>query len=452
MRRRTTGLALLSLATALTVAGCATGTAASSSSSDGIVPELDPNQNVQITFESYNLTQAGPWTDTINGLIADFEAAHPNIHVKAQPPQGTSAAGSGTASSVQTQLLAGNPPDVAQLTFDTLDFAVNELGAKSLDSLVGTNAVQEHLAGAHPYHPRAATLGDWNGETYGMPYVFSTPVLFYNANAFQKAGLPADTDLSTWPKVAEAAKKITATTGKPALTISCAVKGGNWCMQGLFRSAGGNVLSEDRTTVEFASNESLAAVQMLRDLYDQGVLANQDSAGQMESFMKGDSAIQLQSSAVQGMLLGASKAAGWELRAAAMPAFEGREAVPTNSGSALFVFAQDPAKQRASWELIKFLTSDHAYTQISSKIGYLPLRTSLTTDPAALKTWADGNPLLAPNLAQLDRLEPWQSYPGNSYVQIDDILATAIEESVFYGKDPAATLSAAQKRAQDLLP
>lgn len=451
MRRRTTGLALLSLATALTVAGCATGATASSSSSDGLAPELDPNQEVEIVFESYNLTQAGPWTDTVTGLIADFEAEHPNITVKAQPPQGTSTAGSGTASSVQTQLLAGNPPDVAQLTFDTLDFAVNQLGAHSLDSLVGTDAVQEHLAGAHPYHPRAATLGDREGQTYGMPYVFSTPVLFYNASAFQKAGVPADTDLSTWPRVAEAAKKITASTGKPSLTISCAVKGGNWCMQGLFRSAGGNVLSEDRESVEFASDESLAAVEMLRDLYDQGVLANQDSAGQMESFMKGDTAIQLQSSAIQGMLLGASKAAGWELRAAAMPAFDGRDAVPTNSGSALFVFAQDPAKQRAAWELIKFMTSDHAYTEISSKIGYLPLRTSLTTDPAALKSWADGNPLLAPNLKQLDRLEPWQSYPGNSYVQIDDILATAVEESVFYGKDPATTMAAAQKRAQDLI-
>ncbi len=108
---------------------------------------------------------------------------------------------------MQTQLLAGNPPDVAQLTFDTLDFAVNQLGAHSLDSLVGTDAVQEHLAGAHPYHPWAATLGDWEGQTYGMPYVFSTPVLFYNASAFQKAGVPADTDLSTWPRVAEARRR-----------------------------------------------------------------------------------------------------------------------------------------------------------------------------------------------------------------------------------------------------
>ncbi len=83
MRRRTTGLALLSLAAALTVAGCATGATASSSSSDGLAPELDPNQEVEIVFESYNLTQAGPWTDTVTGLIADFEAEHPNITVKA---------------------------------------------------------------------------------------------------------------------------------------------------------------------------------------------------------------------------------------------------------------------------------------------------------------------------------------------------------------------------------
>ena len=43
------------------------------------------------------------------------------------------------------------------------------------------------------------------------------------------------------------------------------------------------------------------------------------------------------------------------------------------------------------------------------------------------------------------------SYPGNSYVQVDTILATAIEDSVFYGKDPKSTLADAQKRAQALI-
>ncbi|MDF3312719.1 extracellular solute-binding protein [Rhodococcus sp. T2V] len=452
MRRTKLAAVLVAAVAAATLAGCATGGGAAGPGSGGDpVPELDPNQQVDIVFESYNLAQAGLWSDVINGLIADFEVEHPNIHVKGQPPQGGGTVGSGTASSVQTQMLAGSPPDVAQLTFDTLDFAVNQLGAQSLDALAGKDAVQANFAGTHPFHPRAATLGDWDGETYGIPYVFSTPILFYNATALAKAGLPADADLSTWPKVAAAAKAVTAATGKPALSVSCSVKGGNWCMQALFRSAGGNVLSQDRKTIEFGTPESVSAVTMLRQLFDDGVLANVDSAGQMESFAKGDVSMQLITSAVQGMYLKSAAAGGWDLRAAPLPAFEGRQAVPTNSGSALFTFSQEPAKQRASWEFIKFMTSDHAYTEISSKIGYLPLRTSLTQDPASLKSWADGNPLLAPNLGQLDRLEPWKSYPGNSYVQADDILAQAVEDSVFYGKDPTPTMAAAQQRVQELI-
>lgn len=452
--RNTKGLALVAMsAAALTLTGCATGSVdAVASGSGATVPELAPDQKVEIVFESYNLTQAGAWTDTIMSLVDEFEAAHPNITVKAQAPQGTpGAGGTASASSVQTQMLAGTPPDVAQMTFDSVDFSINQLKASSLDDLVGKETVQENFGGDHPYHPNTTTLGDWKGETYGMPYVFSTPVLFYNATTFEKAGVPADADLSTWPKVAEAAKKITATTGKPSLSVGCSVKGGNWCMQALFRSAGGGVLSADRESIEFGEPASVEAVAMLRELFDDGVLANQSAAAQVEAFMKGDTAITMNSSAVQGNMLKASQAGGWELRNTGMPAFEGHQAVPTNSGSALFVFSQDPAKQRAGWELIKHMTSDHAYTEIASKIGYLPLRTSLTEDPATLKPWADSNPLLAPNLAQLDRLEPWVSYPGNSYVQIDDILATAVEESVFYGKDPAATMAAAQQRAQDLL-
>lgn len=450
--RKTRWKIATALAASLALAGCATGGATTGGSDSAVqVPELDPNQQVDIVFESYNLAQAGLWTDTITGLISDFEATHPNIHVKAQPPQSGGAAGSGTASSVQTQMLAGSPPDVAQLTFDTLDFAVTALKARNLDELVGEDAVQANFGGDHPFHPRAATLGDWNGDTYGVPYVFSTPTLFYNSTALIEAGLPADTDLSTWSKVSTAAKAVTAKTGKPSLGVSCSVKGGSWCMQALFKSAGGGVLSEDRKTVEFGEPASVSAVTMLRGLYEDGVLVNADSATQYEGFAKGDIAIDLNTSALQGMFVSSAAKAGWDLRATAMPAFDGHAAVPTNSGSVLSVFSQDPAKARAAWELIKFMTSDHAYTQISTKIGYLPLRSSLTQDPAALKPWADGNPLLAPNLKQLDSIQPWQSYPGNSYVQVDDILAQAIEESVFYGKDPKSTMQAAQQRAQDLI-
>ena len=447
--RRHAALAVTA-ATAILLAGCSAA-ATPTEELTGTIPELGPDQKVEIVFESYNLLQAGAWTDTITGLIEDFEAEYPNITVKAQPTQGAGAAGTNTVGSVQTQMLAGNPPDVAQITFDSLDFAVNELGAQPIEKLVGTEAVEEAFGGEHPFHPKAAVLGDWDGVTYGMPYVFSTPVLWYNATAFEAAGIPADVDLSTWDKVKEVAETITAQTGKPAITISCSVKGGNWCLQGMIRSNGGQVLSDDRSTIEFGEADAVGTIEMLRDLFDAGVLANLDSTAQYEAFAKGDSVIQLQTSALQGTFMAAADAGGWELKNTTMPAFGDKQVVPTNSGSALFMFSQDPAKQRAAWELMKFLTSDHAYEKITTGIGYLPLRTSLTEGDGALADWAASNPLVAPNLAQLDDLEPWVSYPGKSYVQVDDILATAVEDSVFYGKDPESTMADAQERAQALI-
>jgi multiple sugar transport system substrate-binding protein len=447
---RSLALTIVAGTAALTLAACSGTTQASSVAAK--IPELAANQQVDISFESYNLAQAGVWTDTVKGLVADFEKQHPNIHVTAQAPQGGGAVGSNTVSSIQTQLLAGKAPDLAQLTFDTLDFAATQLGANPISDLVGQDAVDAHLNGTHPFHEKAKTLGNWNGKTYGIPYVFSTPVLFYNATQLKAAGLPAEVDLSTWDKVLTVAKAVTAKTGKPSLDITCSVKGGNWCMQGIFKSNGAEVLSGNRKTIGFGSDAAADTVAKLADMYKAGVLRNSDYSSTSEGFAKGETALQLTTSALQGMFMSSAAKEGWQLKAAGMPGFGNKPSVPTNSGSALFILGQDPAKQRASWELIKFMTSDHAYEEISSKIGYLPLRTTLTEQGGALYDWARKNPLLAPNLAQLDRLQPWVSYPGNSYVQVDDILGTAIEDVVYYGKDAKTTMAEAQRRAQDLLP
>ena len=364
-RHRYAPLSLVAALTTLGLTGCAVSGAAGTAETAAAVPTLTPDQKVSIVFESYNLLQAGLWTDTINGLIADFEAEHPNITVEAQPTQGASSASTNAVGSVQTQMLAGNAPDVAQLTFDSLDFAATELKAVPLDQIAGEDGVEDALGGEYPMHERAAALGEWDGHLYGMPYVFSTPVLFYNQTALEAAGLPADTPLSTWDDVAAAATTVTAATGKPSLAVSCSVKGGSWCMQGIIRSAGGHVLSEDRSTIEFGEPGAVTAVSGLRSLYDQGVLVNQDSATQMESFGRGDTVFQLQTSALQSSYMGAAKAGGWTLAAAPMPSFGDTPTVPTNSGSALFVFSSDPAKQRAAWEFVTFMTSAHAYARRS---------------------------------------------------------------------------------------
>ncbi|NKQ58323.1 ABC transporter substrate-binding protein [Amycolatopsis sp. K13G38] len=445
----------LALAGALTASACGLGsTAASGPATVAQAPELKPDQQVSIVFESYNFGQAGAWTDTFNELIGKFEQTHPNIHVKAQKPQGNSPnPATDTISSIQAQMAAGNPPDVAQLGFSDLDFTIHGLGAKPLDDLVGKDAVQANFDGAkYPYAPTARTIGNWDGKTYGVPFVFSTPVLYYNATLFQQAGLDPNKPPKTWDEVQQDAQAIKNVAHKDGVYIDCLTKTAkDWCYQSLVRSDGGTVISADRKSLTFADQANVDVVKMAQNLVNTGSSPKLTQQQGYEAFARGDIGMILETSAIQATFTKGAKDK-WDLRSAEMPAFGTKPTVPTNSGASLFVLSNDPAKQRAGWELIKFLTSEDAYVTIASKIGYLPLRTGLLDDPAGLKDWAAKNPLLKPNVDQLARMEPWVSFPGNSYLQIRDGMMDAVEKAVYQGADPATTLAAAQQQASALMP
>ncbi|MEU8782772.1 ABC transporter substrate-binding protein [Streptomyces sp. NPDC048637] len=417
------------------------------------VPELKPNQKVSITFESYNFGQAGPWTDTFTALIKKFEQAHPNIKVTAQKPQGNSPNPAADAvSSVQNETASGNPPDVAQLGFGDLDYAVNGLGAKPLDDLVGKSAVRKNFAGAHPYAAKARTLGDWKGKTFGVPFVFSTPVLYYNATLFREAGLDPAKPPKTWGEVAKDALAIKKKTGKDGHYSDCLTKiATDWCWQSMVRSNGGRVLSEDRAKLTFDQPPAVEAAKTAQRMVKSGATPKLSQEQAYNEFARGGMGMILETSAIQGVFMKGAKDK-WDLRATTSPGYQGKTVIPTNSGSALFVYSKDPAKQRAAWDLITFLTSDEAYTMISSKIGYLPLRTGLVDDPKGLQTWARQNPLIRPNLDQLARLEPWQSFPGKNYIQARNEMLDAVEKIVYQGADAQSTLTGARKQASKLLP
>lgn len=453
--RRPAGLAATMLALGLTAAACGNGTTSASSTTakTSIIPELKPNQQVSITFESYNLTRP-TWTTAIDGLISQFEAAHPNIHVKPQAPSGNGVATGDYLSSVRSEILAGNAPDVAQVTFNGLSFAATGLRAKPIDELVGQAAVAANYGGTHPFAPTATALGVINGHTYAVPYVFSTPVLWINANLFKAAGLDPAKPPATWAEAKTDALAIVKKTGKGGLYLDCTTKGsGDWCFQSLVRSAGGNVMSADGKQLTFAEAPAVAAVTMAQDLVKSGATPNLSQAQAWEDFSRGGLGMLLETSALQGTFLAASAAGKWNLSAAQEPGFGATPAVPTNSGSGLSIFSTTPDKQRAAWELVKFLTSDAAYKVISTQIGYLPLRPSLTTDPNGLQAWAALHPaLLQPNLDQLTRLQPWRAFPGASYQQIVDLMMSAAESAIYQGKDPASTMLAAQQQATALLP
>jgi ABC-type glycerol-3-phosphate transport system substrate-binding protein len=66
------------------------------------------------------------------------------------------------------------------------------------------------------WNPGALKALQVDGQQYAIPYGLSTMVLYYNKDAFKKAGLPEPTNTWTTSDFENAAKKITEATGKPA--------------------------------------------------------------------------------------------------------------------------------------------------------------------------------------------------------------------------------------------
>lgn len=401
---------------------------------------------VEITFYNYNLASAGIGADATKKLIEEFMAANPNIKV-----DGVGVPAGEMASRIQADIAAGRGPDLAQVVFDGLDFVAHSLGAKALEDLIPADELAAHFEGMSP---NGLQLGVLDGKTYALAYTFSTPVLFYNADLFRAAGLDPETPPRNWAEIRSAALTIQEKTGASGFdtgVVGAGAGGFDWLLQSVILSNGGRTLSEDRKTLTFAEPAALEAVEMLRGLRDAGILQNNPSGTTIEAMAAGQLGMVLNSSALQRALIAGAEGK-YELKATTMPGFGDQLGVPTNSGSGLVILSADPLKQRAAWELMKFLTSKRGYTIITSEIGYLPLRTDIVNDPQYLGEWVKKHPLVQPNLDQLARLQPWVPYPGPNYRQINKTMLDAMELAVFGEADVASTLQAAQVQAQALMP
>ncbi|WP_309121582.1 ABC transporter substrate-binding protein [Paenibacillus sp.] len=402
----------------------------------------DAGEKVKITFYSYNLAIASQKEGT-QQLIDEFEAAHPQIDIDP-----IAVASTEINTKVQADIAAGASPDVAQLVFDGLDYAVHNYNAKALEDLVPAEELSQTFEG---FSPNGLELGRLNGKTYGLPFTFSTPVLFYNAKLFADAGLDPNAPPTTWAEVKEAALQIAGKTEAEGVHIGGSA-GNDWIVQALIGSNGGEVLSDDRATIRFGEPEAVEAIRMWQDMVLSGAHDKLNDGEVIQAFSEGKLGMLLYTSALQSAFIQASQAGGWELKAAAMPSFGDKPTTPVNSGSALFILSGDEAKQKAAWEFLKFVTSERGYTIITSKIGYLPLRPAIVDDPKYLKDWVEANPLVKPNLEQLTRLRPWISYPGPNWLQIETTLLEAVQQSIQGTGDVAAMMQEAQRRAQSLMP
>jgi sn-glycerol 3-phosphate transport system substrate-binding protein len=297
-----------------------------------------------------------------------------------------------------------------------------------------------------------------DGKMLSMPFASSTPVMWYNKDAFVKAGLDPNKPPKTWPEVGEYGKKLVAS----GLPCGFSTSWFTWVLLENF-SAWHNVPFGTKSNglggldAKYTFNGPLQ-VRMIQQLADWQkdktfVYTGRDAVGEPR-FTSGDCGMFLGSSAGYG---GIKAGAKFAFAAAAMPYWPDVKDAPQNSiigGNSLWVMSgHSKAEDKGVAEFFRFLSLPiiqsywHAYT------GYVPITNAAYEDMKSVKFY-DSNPGRDIPILELANKKPTENSMGLRFgylPQARDIMYEDVE-NVFNGKMTAQQgLDDAVKRGDELL-
>lgn len=234
--------------------------------------------------------------------------------------------------------------------------------------------------------PNLAAYYTIDNQLYSMPFNSSTPIMYYNKEMFEKAGI---TEIPDSLEGIEAVGEKLLNEGGAGQVISLGIYG--WFFeqfigkQGLEYANNGNGRTEAATAVAFDSNGAAANILTAwKSLYDKGYAPNVGKGGDagLADFSAGKSAITLGSTASLKHIL-QDVNGKFEVGTAYFPKVKSTdEGGVSIGGASLWALNNNDAKKtRATWEFVKFLISPESQAYWNAQTGYFPVTTAAQEEP-----------------------------------------------------------------------
>ncbi len=391
----------------------------------------------------YPVAVGGPLTKIVDGMVTEFEKQNPDIHVKAIY------AGNYNDARIKSlaALKSGKPAQTAVM-FSIDIYELIEQGAiVAFDDVVET---AEEKAWLKSFYPALMENGKTQGKTWGIPFQRSTIVMYYNKDAFRKAGLDPEKPPATWDELVAMGQKLTQKTdGKVDQWGAMIPSTGYpyWMFGALSMQNDQTLMNGDGNKTNFDAPATVAALQFWKDLGSKHKIM---PSGTIEwgtlrqNFLAGKTAIMWHST---GNLTVVKKKAKFDFGVAMLPANK-RRGTPTGGGNFYIFKKSSPEERKASLKLIRFLTDPERTAEWSMKTGYLATSAD-AYGTAKLKQYVKDFPPAAVARDQLKfataELSTYQT--GRIRKLLDD----AIQSVLTGAKSPAEALAGAQKKAERLL-
>ena len=320
----------------------------------------DTGKKVQIEY--WHVAAESFGGATVKELVADFNKTHPNIEVveKYNPDMYK-----GLTQNLQAAMASGKNPDVVQMGYSFLNYAAENFKYTDLNEAFKAAGDENFMK--DNYLPNVLQLAQTeDGKQIGLPYSVSVPVLFYNPEIFEKAGLDPKNPPKTWEEVSKAAKQIKDKTGNMGFFMQ--EYADNWTQQALIESNGGQMLTkvDGKVKAGFDTPESAAAYQVVADMVKNGSGLHATNEEGFQAYLSGKLGMVC---TTIGKRANFEKGAKFKVMASPFPAFGNKPTKIPAGGNFLMVFSKDAEKPNAAVEFIKYLESPHRYRLPASSQG-----------------------------------------------------------------------------------
>lgn len=225
--------------------------------------------------------------------------------------------------------------------------------------------------------PNLAAYYTINDMLYSMPFNSSTPLMYYNKDMFDAAGITEIPD--SLEAIAQIGDKLLDSGAQEVMSLGIY----GWFFeqfigkQGLEYANNGNGRTEAVTAVAFDENGAAANIlNEWKNLYDLGYAPNVGKGGDagLADFSAGKSAITLGSTASLKQIL-QDVDGKFEVGTAYFPKVKSTDEGGVSIGGASLwaLDNNDPKKLRATWEFVKFLISPESQAFWNAETGYFPV-------------------------------------------------------------------------------
>ena len=389
------------------------------------------------------LTFAAEWTGQTkvltDKLVRQWNADHPDIQVEMNNYGSADYA----LTKIETQLAAGDAPDIAYLYGSYAGKVASVPQAVKLNSYIDKDPSFDW----NDFWPAERLAATVDGQIIGIPALIDNLALVYNKQLFDAAGLDYPTADWTWQDFRDAAKKLTNPETHQygwALNLDGS-EDTVWHYDTLLWQAGGDILNPSNTQATFNSPAGVKALTQISDMTNVDHSVYQDN-----------------SQGLYARLFNTNKIAmlytgPWDL-----PDFQahnidyGVQILPgdlnhqTISGPDNWViFDNGSARVQAAFDFLSWYTAGEQDIQLCQAAGTLPIRKSETELPAYQQYLKDvpGVDVFEANLANAVKARPAVA----SYPKISAVMGNAVAQAAYGEMTPAEALALAADQVNQIL-